>query len=169
MPVTQTYWGVYGEQDEEGASVYVYDIVVGTETIEASKWILVSADNADLASANNMHYVEVYVPFQGNNVVFPHQSTNLVTIGGVFIFNGQNNAFEIDANSYNFVSGTTPQQGATANYTATSTLENSQTAKLFWNGVYTLTVVPEDAAKGVSKIKNISNKLSTAKTLNLKK
>lgn len=169
--VNTTYWVVYGEENSQGISVYTYPIPVqGGGTVECSKWIMVSADNANIAQANNLYYTEVYVPLQGENVVFPHQTTQSMLDYGVVVFNGAANEFEMMSNGYTFTSGTLPDAGATANYTGQSTLDNNQTAKLFWNGSYIFDIIGEEGAKGLSsKIKNLSRAKTPKSTILIKK
>lgn len=157
-PVTNTIWAVYGEEDQEGITVNVYEVPAqGGGNVQCTKWILVSTDNANLQNANNLYYTEIYVPVQGENVLFPHQSPQIALLSGIVVFNGQANVFEMANNTFNFINVTLPNAGATANYTGVSTLDNNQTAKLFWNGNYTFTVTSEEpGAKGLTKLKSFS-------------
>ena len=163
--VNSTFWIIYGDDTEDGIVPYIYSVPTqGGGSVDCTKWIIVSTDNPNLGQANNFYYTEVYVPVQGNNILFPHQSSQIALDFGVVVFNGAANEFEMTNNTYNFTSATLPNAGSTANYTGTSTLENSQTAKLFWNGSYVLDVISDEGAKGKRDLSSKLKDLSRAKT-----
>lgn len=175
-PVTNTYWAI--TRNAQGQIVpYNYTTEQGN-TVLCTRWFLISADESDISkigTAANTHYMLVFVPVDMTDpnapaVYFPHEAPTLYTDGGYVTFDGNANEYSAESNTYNFVSGTDPQSGVgTANYTAdTSLVDNSEVAKLFWNGQYTYASAPAPAPKGTS-VRNLKLDVNQIKNLKLKK
>lgn len=176
-PVTNTFWAVTRNAQNQIVP-YNYPTGQGNTTVLCTRWFLISADESDIAkigTAANTHYMLVYIPVDMTDpnapvVYFPHEAPTLYTDGGYVTFDGNANEYNAESNTYNFVSGTDPQSGVgTANYTAdTSLVDNSEMAKLFWNGQYTYASAPAPAPKGTS-VNNLKLDVNQIKNLKLKK
>ncbi|SFN75980.1 hypothetical protein SAMN05421741_11061 [Paenimyroides ummariense] len=181
-PVTNTFWIATGDPTPNTGGFDGFNVTPhgATSPVVCTKWLIVSMDHAnDPTKAKNLYYVdEVFIPVDMSttppSVKYPHQATNFyytADSGMVFVFDNTN--IQMTSNQFNFISGTTPSAGSTANYTATGNLVNSKEGKLFWNGAYSFQLVPDGPkAKGMSKISKIdfTKSLNTNITkINLKK
>jgi len=176
-PVTNTFWVLYVDANGD-----ILDYAVPTQgggTVACTKWILVSADISDpskIQTASNSHWMEVFVPIDVTDpkkplLVFPHDAPQIALDGGMVVFNGVANVYEATQNSYTFVSGTEAAnfgEKGTADYTADTMLENSKTAKLFWNGQYTLLSTVQ-APKGKTKLTKVKLNNTSIKGLQFAK
>lgn len=160
-PVTNTYWIGTGDTTN-GFDGFNVTPSGSSSPVICTKWLIVSMDDTNPNNAKNLYYVdEVFIPVDMSttppSVKYPHQATNFYytkNSGIFFVFD--NNNLEMIDNQFNFISGTTPNAGSTANYTATGDLANSKEGKLFWNGAYVFQLAPDGPkAKGISKLSNI--------------
>lgn len=172
-PVTNTFWAITINAQNQ---IQPYNYTHQGNPVLCTRWLLISADESDaskIGSAANTHYMLVYVPVDTsvtpNAIVYPHEAQQMFTAGGYVTFNGNANEYEVETNTYSFVSGTDPQSGGgTANYTADTTLkDNPNMAKLFWNGSYDYLSTAAPGPKGTS-INNLKLGANQIKNLKLK-
>src|SRR5690606_14300798 len=160
-PVTNTYWIATGDSTN-GFDGFNVTPAGSSSPVICTKWLIVSMDDTNPNNAKNLYYVEeVFIPVDMSAtppvVNYPHQATDFYytqNSGIFFVFD--DNDLGMTSNEFNFISGTLPNAGSTANYTATGDLADSKEGKLFWNGAYIFQLVPDaPKAKGMSKLSNI--------------
>lgn len=159
-PVNNTFWIVNGDGDD--GVVYLEDISVDGETVSCTKWLMVSTDNPNLQNATAFYYNLVYVGLNPDGTpAFPDEGTIYFQSGLVRV----NTTINLEMNdafySFNAVTSTN------ADYTSEATLENSQEAKLYWNGAYQFGFDDLSAlSKGKKGLKNFN---TIIKSNNMKK
>jgi len=157
-PVNNTFWIVNGDGDAGVA--YLEDISVGTETVSCTKWLIVSTDTPNLQNATAFYYNLVYVSLNPDGTpAFPDEGTIYFQSGLVRVNTVTN--LEMDNASYSFNTVT----ATNADYTSEASLENSQEAKLYWNGAYQFGF---DDLSVLSKGKSLKNFNTIIKSNNLK-
>ncbi len=177
-PVTNTYWIATGDTTN-GFDGFNLTVSGATSPVLCTKWLMVSMDNTNPNNANNLYYVEeVFIPVNTTttpaSVNYPHQATNFYyTANSSFVCVFDKNNLNMSNNEFNFISGTPPNGGSTANYTAIGDVANAKEAELIWDGAYVFQLAPDaPKAKGMDKLTNIdftkSQKTNVTK-INLKK
>lgn len=153
-PLHTTYFILNGIEDVDGISIP--DLTMPDGVTPALNWVMINFNGTNPGTATNIYVLDVLVPMNGNNIVFPFQSPQIVVQGVDVVVNGA--APFTPANvTLNFnATGNTPptQQGpGTANYTSVAT-GGGQTANLFWNGSFEMGIqdlTNQPKGKNVSK------------------
>lgn len=173
-PVTNTFWAITVNAQNQ---IQPYNYTHQGNPVLCTRWLIISVDESDptdIGTAANSHYMLVYVPVDTsvtpNAIVYPHEAQQMFTTNGYVTFDGNANEYEEETNTYSFVSGTAPASGiGMANYTADTTLkDNTEIAKLFWNGSYEYLSTPAPGPKGTT-VNNLKLDANKIKNLNLKR
>ena len=167
-PLNTTYFILNGIEDEDG--VTIPELTMPDGVTPALNWVMINFNGTNPNTATNIYMMDVLVPMNGNNIVFPFQ-TNQIAVQNVQVMVNGTATFTVANVTLNFAAtgNTAPTQQApgNANYTSVATgAQASQEAKLFWNGPFELGIQDLGAKpKSKSAFNNYKalNKLKTNK------
>ena len=151
-----------GVFDQQSGDVSIPNLTMPDGTTPAVNWVMVNFDGTDYANAKHVYYLDVLVPRNGNNMVFPFQASQVAIQGGFVKVNGaapftitnMTLAFAGTGNAVP-VGNPNPKPG-TANYTSTATGASSgNLAELFWNGDYSFDIQDLQAKPKGKNVKNL--------------
>lgn len=178
-PLNTTLFVLNGVIDQQSGNVSIPNLTMPDGTTPALNWVMVSFDGTSYANAKHIYYLDVLVPRNGNNMVFPFQAPQIAIQEGFVEINGtapftitnMTMAFAGTGNAVP-VGNPNPKPG-TANYTSEATGDNSgELAKLFWNGEYSFDIQDLGAkpkGKNVKNLKINNNTIFQVKNLKIAK
>lgn len=175
-PLNTTLFVLNGVVDQQTGDVSIPNLTMPDGTTPALNWVMVSFDGTSYANAKHIYYLDVLVPRNGNNMVFPFQAPQIaiqegfVEINGAAPFTITNMTMAFAATGNTLPVGNPNPQPGTANYTSEATGANSgELAKLFWNGEYLFDIQDLQAKPKGKNVKNLKiNNNTSFQVKNLK-
>lgn len=171
-PLTKTLFVLNGTETQNGISLP--SLMMPDGTTPAVNWIMVNFNGTDLNTATNVYLLNILIPFDGKNINFPFEATQIAIAGGEVVVNSANpftpkNMTLVFAQTGNTLP--TQQAAGKANYTSLATGANSgESAELFWNGEYSVGIQPLKKNKiNKSFVANIATSKTEFKNLKIAK
>jgi len=159
--MTTTAWILSGDSAQK--KFYSSPQTINGNEVVCSNWILVTTDDTDLTKAN-YYMTNVYVPVKSDgSLALPDEATPVLKSGRVVINATTHKITALNNYMFNSVTDTD------ADYTSTSTLENSKIAELFWDGAYGFSLQDlRQVAKNSNVVYKFNNSLSRGEIQKLK-